>query len=214
MLTVALTGGIGSGKTAVTELFQQLNTDNSLKIIDSDVIARALLAGILEEKSSTALQAVHQLFGPDVFEYKEGVGTQLNREKMRNLVFSSEAHKKQLEDLLHPLVYQEIFSQINHFKSERPTVKLVIIAIPLLFETGYKKEFDRVLVVDVPKEMQIKRSLQRDQCSYELIEKIINSQVDRQTRLQHADDIIDNSGSRAQLQKQVDELYQYYRSLS
>ena len=218
MLTVALTGGIGSGKSAVTESFQRLSQNQGqkqeLRIIDSDVIARDLLAGSLEQSSTGALQSVYDLFGPDVFSTDENSETYLNREKMRELVFSSETRKKQLEELLHPLVYQTIFSRISELEKQTPAIKIIIIAIPLLFETGYEQQFDRVLVVDLPEDLQIQRSRKRDQCSTELIEKIISSQVDRQTRLKNADDVIDNSGTLEQLDKQVKKLYQFYNSLT
>lgn len=217
MLTVALTGGIGSGKTAVTNCFRQLvqgqEQENNLEIIDSDTIARQLLTGSLEHSPSNALLAVSRLFGPDVFDVNEQGGTQLNRRKLRELVFSSRSKKKQLEDLLHPLVYQEIFSQLDGFRKDRRSTDIVIIAIPLLFETGSNNRFDRILVVDVTEQLQIERSMQRDHCSREQIEQIMASQVSRQTRLEQADDVIDNNGTLDQLYQQVKERYQFYCSL-
>lgn len=212
MLTVALTGGIGSGKTAVTEIFRQLGQGKGLEIIDSDTIARQLLAGSLDESPSEALLAVYNLFGPDLFDNTERQGRQLNRLKLRELVFSSNTKKKQLEDLMHPLIYQEIFSQLAAFRHNNQLINIVIIAIPLLFETASEKHFDRILVIDVPEKLQIERSMQRDQCSQALIEQIIASQVSRQTRLSHADDVINNSGTLSELHEQVKKLYQFYCS--
>ena len=126
----------------------------------------------------------------------------------------SELSKKQLEDLLHPLVYQEIFSRIAEFGRAKQLVDIVIIAIPLLFETHSEKRFDRVLVIDVPEKLQLKRSMQRDQCSRELIEQIMDAQVSRQTRLSKADDVIYNAGTLSELQKQVNKMYQFYCSLA
>lgn len=228
MLTVALTGGIGSGKTAVTEIFHQLGSkpdyQDSVKIIDADIIARNLLAGSLYTSPSEALKKVYKLFGSDLFNIiteqgdDQGDG-QLDRAKLRALIFSSETRKKQLEAILHPLVYDEIFTQINTIKKENPgknkqATRIVIVAIPLLFETRSEDRFDRVLVIDVPVELQIRRSMQRDNCSRELVEQIINSQVDRQTRLSQANDVIDNSTTPAELKKQVEKLFQYYQELS
>ena len=216
MLTVALTGGIGSGKTAVTDLFLALASRPDfqviLKIIDADIIARNLLTGSLKESSSAALKKVCSLFGADLFD-SEGY---LKRDKLRALIFSSKDKKQQLEALLHPLVYDEIYSQLSNIHSEK--VDIVIIVIPLLFETiaeaKINLKFDRILVIDIPPEIQIERSIKRDNCSAELIKEIINSQVERQIRLSHADDIIDNSGTLLELQLKIETLLQYYCSLS
>lgn len=263
MLTIALTGGIGSGKTAVTGLFHELASkpdfQGSLKIIDADIIARNLLAGSLQEPSagkessagkkssagkesstgkepsaseeppsSTALREVQKLFGADLFD-SEGY---LQRAKLRSLIFSSKDKKQQLEALLHPLVYDEIFSQLsdihssNASASQKTMTKIVIIAIPLFFETkaetkaeartetSSEKEFDRILVIDVPVNLQIERTLKRDNCSSKLVKEIINSQVERQIRLNQADDIIDNSGTLSELKLKVESLFQYYCSLA
>ena len=189
MLTIALTGGIGSGKTAVTGLFQEFASQSdfrcSLKIIDADIIARNLLAGsLLADKelsaskathSNAALKQVQKLFGSDLFD-SEGY---LQRAKLRSLIFSSQDKKQQLEALLHPLVYKEIFSQLsdihsgNAIASQKEKTNIVIIAIPLFFETRAEtkaettseKEFDRILVIDVPVKLQIERTLKRDNCS-------------------------------------------------
>ncbi len=210
MLTIALTGGIGCGKTAVTEFFQKLTLNSefkhSLKIIDADIIARELLAGSLNSSDKgSALRQVQQLFGAEIFDTKG----YLDRKKLRVLIFSSKEKKQQLEALLHPLVYQQIFSQLRHKSPD-----IAIIAIPLLFETKSDYNFDRILVIDIPIELQIERSSERDNCSPDLIKKIINSQVNRQTRLEQADDIIDNSGTRLELQQQVASLLKYYQSIA
>lgn len=212
MLTIALTGGIGSGKTAVTDLFQKIaaqsESPDCLRFIDADNIARELLSGSLKEPSSYALQAVYQLFGSGLF----NSAGQLDRRQLRSLIFSSATKKKQLEDVLHPLIYKEIFSKVRAL-SQQAENTLVIIAIPLLLETETESHFDRILVVDVPVELQIARSSQRDNCSSDLIKQIINAQVDRQVRLNYADDIIDNSGTLIELRAKVEALFHYYYSL-
>ena len=213
MLTIALTGGIGSGKTVATDYFQKIAQYNTqfdcLHIIDADIIARELLSGSLYHSPSTALNTVRILFGSDLFH----TSGQLNRQKLRTLIFSSDSKKKQLNDLLHPLIYQEINNKMTAIQKLLEN-SLTIVAIPLLFETQSKHEFDRILVIDSPIELQIERSIKRDHCSTELIKKMIHSQVDRQTRLNHADDIIDNSGTREELQEQVALIFQYYGSLA
>ncbi|MCP3852747.1 MAG: dephospho-CoA kinase [Gammaproteobacteria bacterium] len=213
MLTVALTGGIGSGKTAVTELFQELASEQTepieLTIIDADIIARDLLSGSLKEAPvDSALQQVQILFGANLFN-QNGF---LQRDKLRSLIFSSKEKKKQLESLLHPLVYNEIFTQLSAIH-----LGIVIVAIPLLFETRavatLKRDFDRILVIDTKEDLQIKRTLKRDNSSESIIREIIQSQVERKTRLKFADDVINNSGTLSELKSEVAHLFHKYSYL-
>ena len=237
MLTIALTGGIGSGKTTVTNLFYKLGHSLGFHIIDADQIARDLLSGSLTDSDSdfgfgfdsSALKGVYNLFGSNLFNFSQNDGAQLDRSKLRKLIFSSEKKKLQLESLMHPLVYKEIFSKIEVFRSQEEAHELnqtaqqkqqnkqplvIIIAIPLLLETHSENKFDRVLVVDTSLELQIQRSVSRDQCSRQLIKQIIRSQVDRQTRLDCADDVIDNSSSPRHLYPQIKKLIEFYAALS
>ena len=214
VLSIALTGGIGSGKSAVADIFCQLGKDQGLKLIDSDQIARHLLQGSVYHSPSQALLKVKELFGDELFENDTG---ELNRTMLRKQVFNSPEHKKQLEALLHPLVYRSIFEQLEAYR-KLDNVHIVITAIPLFFETAYQTErsqyFDRILVVDIPEDLQLQRSITRDHCSKELIQQIIASQIDRNTRLKRADDIIDNSGTLQQLKSRVKELFQFYQKLA
>ncbi len=214
MLSIALTGGIGSGKSAVSDIFNQLGKDQGLKLIDSDQIARSLLEGSINHSPSPALLKIKELFGNELFEPDSG---KLNRAVMREKVFGSPEYKQQLEALLHPLVYESIFKQLETYRKQN-NIHIVITAIPLFFETAYQTEraqyFDRILVVDIPEQMQIERSINRDHCSRELIQQIMDNQVDRNTRLKLADDIIDNSGTLQQLKPRVIELYQFYQKLA
>ncbi len=212
MLTIALTGGIGSGKTAATDCFLKVAAKSMhpdcLAVIDADCIAHELLSGSLTQAPSNALKGVQRLFGYKIF----NSSGQLDRTQLRSLIFSSDIKKQQLNELLHPLIYKEIFSRIANLAQQSDT-SLVIIAIPLLFETGSETQFDRILVIDVPPEIQLKRSSQRDHCSAELIKRIMKSQADRPTRLNHANDIIDNSGTIADLEKKVSHMFQFYCTL-
>lgn len=197
MLTIALTGGIGSGKTTVTELFSQLH----IPVIDADSIARDLLSGSIKQPANQALLQVRELFGKEFFDAKGC----LKRGQLRRVVFSSTTKKQQLEALLHPLVYQQIFHLIDTIKA--PSPPYVIIAIPLLLETRQQHRFDKVLIIDTSAEQQLERTLKRDNSSAETIHAIIDSQVDRQTRLKAADYIIENTSSLTELKKQVTQLH-------
>ncbi|HFB66080.1 MAG TPA: dephospho-CoA kinase [Aeromonadales bacterium] len=214
VLSIALTGGIGSGKTAVADIFYQLGKDQGLKLIDSDQIARHLLQGSIYHSPSQALLKVKELFGDELFEPDTG---ELNRAILRKKLFNSPENKTQLEALLHPLVYQSIFEQLETYRKQN-NIHIVITSIPLFFETAYQTErsqyFDRILVVDIPEDIQLQRSIKRDHCSKELIQQIIDSQIDRNTRLKRADDIIDNSGTLQQLKSRVNELYKFYQKLA
>ena len=202
MLTIALTGGIGSGKTTVTELFSQWN----IPVIDADTISRGLLSGSIENPApppaNKALLEVKQLFGVDFF---NSDGT-LNRARLRQAIFSSASKKQQLEAILHPLVYQEIFQQLEQLKTQ--SHPYIIIAIPLLLETRQQHQFDKVLIIDCNTEQQLSRTLKRDNGEVEVIQSIIDTQVNRETRLKAADYIISNTGSLEDLKDQVTRTHQ------
>ncbi len=196
MLKIGLTGGIGCGKTTVARLFAELGAP----VIDADQIAHQLVA-----KGQPALEQIAQQFGADTLD-PDGL---LNRPRLREIVFSDPAQKQKLEAILHPLVYQSIQAEL-----ERLSAPYCIIAIPLLFETNMAHFVDRVLVVDCPIEIQIARVGKRDQLTLERIQSIIDSQVSRDFRKSHADDLIDNSESDYGLEEQVKKLHNLYLSLS
>lgn len=215
MLSIALTGGIGSGKTTVCKLFNEIAMHQAehyiINIVDADLIARDLLSGSLDGKNSSILTHIKHYFGSELFNE-----LYLERAKLRQLIFSSPEKKQQLESLLHPLVYQEISAKIKAYaQQELKTNKkyILIVAIPLLLETQSKIKFDRILVIDSSIKLQILRTSKRDHCSQALIEKIIHTQVDRKTRLDAADDIIINSGNLDSLYQQVEQLFQSYTTL-
>ena len=190
---LGLTGGIGSGKTTVANIFEEFGID----IIDADIIARDVVA-----KDSPALCSISKHFGAD---YIQSNG-QLNRALLRQKVFSNEADKLWLNNLLHPLIREKIVSQANISKSP-----YCIIVAPLLIENNLTTLVNRVLVVDVKESTQIQRSMQRDSNSKEEIQAIINSQVSREVRQKHADDVLNNDDcSIANLKKSVIKLHQTY----
>ena len=195
-LVVALTGGIGSGKTTVSDLFAELG----VVIIDSDILAREVV-----EPGQPALKEVMSVFGSEVID-EDGA---LNRAKLRKRVFSAPDKRRILEEILHPRIMAETNRRIEEVEDS-----YCIVCIPLLFETGRQNQFDRVLVVDVPPETQIKRTLERDGSPRATIEGILAAQVVRSRRLALAHDVIDNSGDIELVRQEVDQLHQKYLELA
>ncbi|KGJ95292.1 dephospho-CoA kinase [Colwellia psychrerythraea] len=176
-LVIGLTGGIGSGKTTVTNYFAELGVD----IIDADIIAREVVA-----VNSPALKAIVQHFGHDYI-LADG---QLNRALLRSRIFSHEADKLWLNKLLHPLIRNETIKQTKEANSE-----YCILVAPLLIENNLLALVDRVLIVDVSETTQISRTLLRDSSSEREVKAIIASQTSRTVRVNVADDIINNDDS-------------------
>lgn len=199
MLVIALTGGIGSGKTTVSEIFKSKN----IPIIDTDIIARQIV-----EKNKPAYIEILKIFGNEILNEDKSI----NRQTLRKLVFSSVAKRLQLESILHPIIWHEVKSQLSTLTSP-----YCIVVVPLLFENLTKitaVTFDRILVIDTEEEMQVKRSQKRDNSDIETIKKIMKSQASRQTRTDAADDIILNTGNLDSLNKKVDSLHKQYIKLS
>lgn len=196
MFVVGVTGGIGCGKSLVTSLFERCG----ISIIDTDVISRQSVA-----LGSTCLEELTQKFSSSIL-LDDG---NLDRKKLREIIFTDSQAKAFVESVIHPVVRSEILHQINTARSA-----YCILASPLLFETKQTGLVDRILVVDVPPELQLLRTMKRDQITEEQIKRITDSQVDRQFRLEHADDVIDNSGSIENTNAQVLHLHELYLSLA
>jgi len=171
---IGLTGGIGSGKTTITNFFEQLNVE----VIDADLIAREVI-----EIGSPALRAIGEHFGAN---YLLADGA-LNRALLRSRIFSYESDKIWLNELLHPLIRASIIE-----KTQRATSAYCILVAPLLIENNLLPLVNRVLVVDVSETTQLSRTVQRDSSSVQEIKAIIASQTDRVTRKKVADDVINN----------------------
>jgi len=197
MIKIALTGGIGCGKSTVCNIFNQ---QHHVPVIDTDIIAREIV-----EPGTTTLTEISNYFGSSVIS-KDG---SLNRKALAAKVFSNEDDRLYLESLLHPEIRRVIQNKIKKLDSS-----YVIIAIPLLIETNQQSEYQRVLVIDCNEQQQIERTLKRDQRNLDEIKSIIKSQVSRETRLEMADDIIDNSLSTNSLEEQVRMLHIKYSHLS
>ncbi len=190
---VGLTGGIGSGKTTVADLFSELDVD----VIDADIVARELVA-----KDSPALLLISENFGSDFIQ----ANGQLNRALLRKQIFSNDNDKLWLNNLLHPLIRDQLLLQTK--KSSSPYCLLVA---PLLIENKLTALVNRVLVVDVEENTQINRTTARDSNSKEQVQAIMNSQVSRVVRQEHADDLLNNDNcSLGKLRMLVAKLHQRY----
>jgi dephospho-CoA kinase len=194
--TVALTGGIASGKTTVANLFSELG----VTVIDTDQLARDVV-----EPGSPALAQIAARFGPDIL---DDAG-RLDRRRMRERVFADVGERKALEAIMHPAIRNEL--------SQRAAVArgpYQIHVIPLLAEGGRKSSAQRVLVVDCPPEMQLARLQSRDSTSEEQARRILAAQATREQRLAIADDVIVNNGQVAELVARVRELHEKYLSFA
>ncbi|HHJ39916.1 MAG: dephospho-CoA kinase [Methylothermaceae bacteria B42] len=196
MLKIGLTGGIASGKSTVEKLFEK----RGITVIDADKIARNLV-----KPGQPPLDSIVETFGRSML-LPDG---NLDRAKLRELVFNHPRLKEKLEAILHPAVYVEMARLAK--KSNSP---YVIFSIPLLVETGAEKNFHRILVIDCPEALQIARLKQRDNLQEDMIKQILQNQATRPQRLAVADDVIVNDGSLAKLEQQVEELHQFYLRLS
>ena len=197
---VGLTGGIGSGKSTIAELFAELG----VPIIDADLIARQVV-----EKGSPLLAEITAHFGPKIL-LEDGA---LNRAALREKVFNHESEKQWLNQLLHPAIRHKMLQQLA--AQDAP---YCIFMVPLLIENKLTALCQRVLVVDVSKQTQMTRASKRDNNQLALIKNIMQSQVSRSERLQHADDVINNdadlSESLPQLKQKVLDLHHLYLQLA
>ena len=193
---VALTGGIASGKTLVSDEFARLG----VPVIDTDVIAREIV-----EPGQPALLAIEQEFGAQIID-KNG---RLKRSALRALIFSDPDARAKLESILHPKIRRKVSESIS-----RLTSAYCILVIPLLTERGNYPDVNRVLVVDVAPEVQIERLMARDNTSRDQARLALNSQAGREDRLKIADDVLDNSGSPEQALSEVARLHSKYSELA
>lgn len=197
MLTVGLTGGIGSGKTLAGTYFENLG----VPLLDADVISRELLT-----PGNPVFDQVITQFGTR-FLNSHGL---LDRRMLRQEIFSNKQKRLQLENIVHPAVRTRIINrlaELDHFA-------YVILIIPLLIETDFSALVNRVLVIDTSKENQITRVSQRDKQPRSAVEKIIASQLDREARLAAADDIISNEGTTSDLRAAVEAQHKIYLALA
>lgn len=194
---VGLTGGIGCGKSSASQFFSDLGID----VIDTDVIARQLT-----QADGQAIDQIREIFG-NTFLTSNG---SLNREKMRNLVFSDFDSKVKLEKILHPLILNEVVRLVNEGKSP-----YIVVVIPLLLELkDYDDLIDRVLVIDCEEHQQISRTMARSQLSEQFVKAVMATQISREDRLQKADDVIFNNQDINFLKMQITRMHYKYLNMS
>lgn len=196
MLIVGLTGGIGSGKTTVANLFADLG----VPVIDTDILAREVT-----DIGTPALNDISKHFGKTILN-QDG---SLNRAKLRELIFANDNERVWLQNVLHPLILNSAQTKLTELRAP-----YAIVVIPLLLESDPIHFIDRILVVDTSEENQIQRTMSRDKSNETAVKAILNTQINRQSRLAKAHDIIQNDGSLDHLKQQVEKLHQVYSQTS
>lgn len=196
VFVVGVTGGIACGKTTVAKYFTQLNID----VIDADIVARTVVS-----KGSNTLTEIEKHFGCNAIQ-ENGM---LNRKYLRHIIFNDLSEKKWLENLLHPLIHQQIIIAL-----QASTSPYTVLVSPLLLETNQHLLVNRVLVVDIPEKEQIKRAISRDNETREQVEAIMKTQLSPTLRLQKADDVVTNTGSLQELYQKLDKLHCNYLTMA
>lgn len=192
MFIVGVSGGIGSGKTTVTDMF----ADKGITVVDADTISRSCVA-----VGSPALSQLVTHFSNRILLADGG----LNRAKLRDIIFKSPMEKNVVESIIHPLVRNEIHAQLQSSSSA-----YTLLSSPLLLETQQAALSNRILIVDVPVDLQISRTLIRDKIDKDQVNRIIATQSNRQFKLEKADDVIDNSQTLDHTRQQVTQLHERY----
>lgn len=190
--TLGLTGGIGSGKSAASQWFEQ----HGIVVVDADVVAREIV-----EVGQPALLQIQQAFGDWVLQ-EDGT---LNRRALREHIFQSNDARRILENITHPAIRQSIIQQLQDAQSP-----YVILVSPLLFETNQHELTDHTLLIDASIELQIQRASQRDGQNIEQIHRIIAAQMPREQKQQLADDIVLNDGHLEHLYAHLQPLHEQY----
>jgi dephospho-CoA kinase len=196
MLRVGLTGGIASGKTTISNLFAQL----IVPVIDADVISHRLM-----QPGQAAFQKTIEHFGPEIV-LSDG---NLDRKKLRQQVFQNPQQKKWLEDMLHPLIRQQILNKIEALGD----TDYSLIVVPLMFETGFDQLMDKIIAIDCSAETQKSRLMMRDKIDKKLVEKMLQSQLPNRDRLNRADFVFSNSDNQNPM-PQVQKLHQQLLQLA
>ncbi len=195
-LIIGLTGGIGSGKSIVSQLF----SNHGVLVLDTDQLSRDLV-----KQSSPLLFEISEYFGEKIL-LESG---DLDRKYLRRIIFADNEKKQWLEHLLHPKIRKLLLDKVSNCFDD-----YVVIVVPLLIESKNYNFINRILAVDCSEKLQLKRAMARDQNSSAEIKKILASQVSREKRVSSADDIIVNEGSLNSLTEKVEKLHEKYQHLS
>ena len=192
MFVLGLTGGIASGKTTATDFFSKKGID----VVDADEISRNL-----QKKGQAGYLEIVKRYGKDIL----GADDEIDRKKIREIAFGKESEKQWLEDLMHPLIRETTMNAFNNVKS-----KWSIYSAPLWND---QNKFERVLVIDAPKHLQIQRIKERDSINFKIAEGILNAQISSNDRINYATDLIINDGTIDELNNKLDFYYNLYNKL-
>lgn len=197
MLVVGLTGGIASGKSTAAAFFRA----HGVPVIDADQVARDVVA-----PGTPGLVAVAEAFGPDILQ-ADGA---LDRRRLREIVFADAAERRRLEAILHPRIRDEIRARLAQARGP-----YCILDVPLLIESPALRALaHRVLVIDVPVDLQVARLMRRDGMTAAQCEAMLAAQASRTRRLEGADDVVDNAGNMTTLQRQLESMHARYLDLA
>ncbi len=194
-MIIGLTGGIGSGKSSAANFFSAHN----VLVLEADELAKEAIT-----KGTDGFMQVVDCFGESIL----NESGEIDRDLMRERIFSDHTMKSKLESIIHPLVGNKILEKIAESIS-----LYTVVEVPLIFETNSMNNYDRILVIDCYKSFQLERSTRRDKNSQELIQKIIDSQCTREERLSIANDVIANNGSLEELKHKIKETHYFYTEL-
>ena len=192
MLIIGLTGGIGSGKSVASDKFASLG----ITVVDADVASRTVV-----EPGKPALQEIESHFGSEIIT-EDG---QLDRAKLREIIASDAEERKWLESVLHPRIGEQIAKEISE-----STSPYTLFVAPLLLETNSQEMCARVVVVDVPNDIQVERTAKRDKVPIDQVEQMVSAQMEREKRLEKADDVLLNTSTIEELEKKVEQLHEMY----
>jgi dephospho-CoA kinase len=199
ILTVGVTGGIGSGKTTVCKIFEEFGA----KVIYADEVAKRIM-----EEDEKLKRKIKKLFGDEAY-----IGGKLNRKFISDVIFSDEKKRKVLESIVHPEVIKKIITEFKKI-SKNENQSFVIVEAALIFESGFDKELDYVVVVDADEELKIKRIMERDNCTREEVLKRMKAQMSQSKKRSLADIVIQNDGDIEALRERVKFLYSLFQKIS
>ena len=193
MFTIGLTGGVAAGKSTATNFF----TDKGITVVDADIISRHL-----QLRGEEGYEKIVKKFSDDILDSNG----EIDRKKIREIAFSDPKNKKWLEDLMHPMIRDEVIKQFEKVESS-----WVIYSAPLW---SNKNVFNRTLVIDTPKDVQLQRIIERDNCSKEVAEQVIAQQISSNERNCYATDLIINDGSLEDFRNKLEFYFELYNSLA